>query len=790
MSTSQPQITNLIIPEEKKRAKSGKSFIVECFYHWPLFLLTFGVAIFSVVVYLHFAKPIYQVTATLIVKDNIKAPEQRSALSEIDLLGSSNLIENEMEVLRSNRLISQVVDELALEIVYSEKEGLTVTDLYQSSPVKFVLLKPAPAIRRQSKKAEKNEITIVIKDKNTFLLKSGDKELKEYNYNAPITNNLGIWKLETTSLLPQFEGAKIGIAVLDKEKLALQYQDGIVVAPTDKLATSITLTLKDDIAQRGKDVLNQLIADYSKSVTKENEQKAKKTLAFLDKRLDSLSSGLSISEAGIEDYKSSRGITDIDAESRINLENMQVNDRQLNDVNVKLSVVNGIEKYVNASKLGLAPSTMGIDDPALNNLVENLSKLQLQRDRLLAISPETNPDFDPINRQIATTKAAIKANVASFKSSLINMRSKLQSYNSGFESSIKKIPSQERQLISSKRQQAVKEGLYTYLLQKKEEIATNYANIISVERVVDQAYVGPAKSSKKIVAFAVAFLLALVIPLSIVYGRNSLNDYIIDVQEIKNGVDIPILGEIVFEENSGLISVKDMGTSAISEQLRALRTKLNYVYGKKESGRVTLVTSSIAGEGKSFISSNLSMSLAHTERKTVILEMDLRRPKLSDNFSVEKDCVGITEFLNGKATLAQIIHPSVESPHLDLISSGESVINPSELLEKKQLADLLNSLRSKYDDIIIDSPPVHLVPDALIISRFTDLTLYIIKQGFTSAVELDFLNELKDTNQLSNIQIVFNGIQRSKYGYGYNYGNSYYTKTKKTSIFSNFWNRF
>lgn len=790
MSTAPPQITNIIIPEEKKRSRNIRSVIVKYLYHWPLFLISILLAISVVVVYLHFAKPVYEITATLIIKDNMKAPEQQSALSEIDLVSSSKLIENEMTVLKSNRLISEVVKELNLGISYSEKNGLDTKDLYKSSPVKLILLKAAPSAPRGSAESNDNEIAIVIKDKNTFLLKNKDKPNKEYAFNTPLSNHLGTWKLEATDLLPKFKDATVHVEVLDPAEVVLQYQKAIEVSSTDKLATSISLTLEDQVAQRGKDVLDQLISDYSQSGTQENEQKTKATLVFLDRRLDSLSSELNVSEAGIEGYKSSRGLTDISAESRISLENMQDNDKQLNEVNIKLSIINGIESYVNSSKSGQAPATMGIEDPALNSLVENLSRLQLQRDRLLAISPETNPDFDPINRQIATTRAAIKENIRSIKSSLINTRSKLQSFNAGFESSIKKIPTQERQLVSSKRQQSVKEGLYTYLLQKREEIATNYANIVSVDRVVDQAYAGPAKTPKKIVFLAMAFLLGIALPVGIVYGREKLNDAITDAQEIKDAVDISIIGEISFEKTPGLISVKTAGTNAISEQLRTLRTNLHYLYGEKTTGRITLVTSSIAGEGKSFISSNLGLTFAHIERKTVILEMDLRQPKLRETFEIKTDGPGITEFLNGKATFADIVHPSGLNPYLHVIGSGAVVSNPSELLERKQLTALIAELRETYDDIIIDSPPVHLVPDALILSRLADVTLYIIKQGYTSGSELDFLNDLNNKKQLTNMQIVFNGVERAKYGYGYKYSNSYYNNPEKKTIFSDFWKRF
>jgi len=783
MSTPQTQFATLIIPETKDRKTDFKNIAAKYLYHWPLFLVFLVFFTLAAILYVQFAQPTYEVKASLLIKDEKKAPEQQSALQEIDLVGSSKLLENEIELLKSRRLINQVVNELQLNIIYQEKDGLKTIDLYKTSPVKLTVLK--------SNRTKEPEFNITINDKNTFLLKDKNGDIKKLSFNKPYTNSFGTWKLEPTENILSFKDSKIKITLLDPELVTLQYQKNIEVSPVNKLATAVVLTLTDQVAQRGEDILNQLLLNYNLANKQEKERETQKTLAFLDQRLDSLSSELTLAEKGIESFKSSRGLTDINVESKINLENLQANDSRLNEVNVQLSIIKGIEDYVNSSRnLGNAPATFGIADPALSNLIEKLSDLQLQRDRLLATSPETNPDFEPINRQITTTRAAIRENVRNIKSSLLNARAKLESYNTGFESSIRNIPTQERQLISIKRQQAIQESLYTYLLQKREEIAVNYANTIFNDRMVDPAYAGPAKEPKKAIAFAFALLMGICLPAGIIYGRDTLNYSIVDSQEIKDAVDIPIIAEIPHGKTGELISIKNPGTNAISEQLRALRINLHYLYGESENGRVTLVTSSISGEGKSYISSNLGLTFAHMERKTVILELDLRKPKVAETFKLKREHPGITEYLNNKATLANIIRESGLDPNLHIISSGAIVNNPSELLEKEQLKSLISSLRDVYDYIIIDSPPLHLVPDALVLSRLSDSTLYVIKQGTTQKYELDFLKDLYDKKQLSNIQIVFNGVQSSKYGYGYNYSTSYYNEKEKESIFSDFWKRF
>ena len=787
-ATSTP-LTTFTNPNITRQSIDLKSIITKYLYHWPLFVVGLILALTGAFIYVQMAQPYYEIKATLLIKDDKKMPDQKSALDKIDLLNSAKIIENEIEILKSKQLISQVVQDLQLWIVYQKKDGLSYQDLYQSSPVKLTLINPTGNLNQAT-------VNLVIKDDNSFSLMLPNGKLKDFSYTNTFKNSFGTWKLEPTKALAQYKGATIKITLFDPDKLALNYQNAIDASLPNKLTTAIVLSIWDEVPQRGKDILNRLIYNYNLAATQEKKRETKSTLDFIDQRLASLNGELTAAEKGIAGFKSSRGITDISADSKISLENQQANDARLNEVNVQLSVIDGIERYVNSSQnSGKAPATLGITDPALSSLIEKLSTLQLQRERLLATTPETNPDFEPINRQIATTRAAIKENVRNIKSSLLNTQGKLQSFNSSFESSIRNIPTEERQYVSKKRQQESKESLYTYLLQKREEMAVTYASTLTDDRVVDQAYAGPAKDQKKSLIYAAAMLLGLGLPAGLIYARNSFSDKITTLQEIKDAVTIPVLSELPFEASQNSIVINDTNTNVLGEQFRALRTKLYYLFGEREHGRVTLLTSSVAGEGKSFVCTNLATSLANADRKTVILELDLRKPKIAETFNLSKEHAGISDFLKGNATVTDIVQACSMVPNLDIISSGAIVQNPSELLEKKLLKDLILSLRNSYDDIIIDSPPVHLVPDALILSRLTDITLYVIRQGFTEKAELNFLKELYQQKQLPNINLVFNGIERAKYGYGYHYSNNYYNNTYKkskgaNSIFSDFLNRF
>jgi len=794
MNTQQAQFTTFVIGESKNKNDDWKITVKKYLFHWPLFVIALIFTISLAFVYMKRFKPVYEIKATMIIKDNSKTPEAKSnVLDEIGITNSSELIENEMKVLKSRQLISRIVDDLQLWVTYYRKDGLFSkgdglfsSDLYKDTPVKFVLLSKNGNLDHQGLK-------IKILDDKKFLLYMPNGKYKELLYANSYVNKWGKWRLVPQKNIADSEDKQLVIAIADPATRTLELQQGVEASLSSKLGTSIDLTYSDVNEARGKDVLNAVIANYYSSSTTEKNRELKNTLEFLDQRLAALTGELSTAERGIEGFKSSKGLTDISSQTKISLENLQANDSKLNEANLQLSVINGIDQYVNSSQnTNKVPSTIGISDPALLSSIERLSNLQLEHDKLAANMPETNPEFDPINRQIRTTKAAIKESVRNVRDNLQNTRNKLQAYNNRFEASIRDIPTEERQFVNIKRQQSSKENTYTYLLQKREEVAVKYASNLSSNRIVDDAYAETPKNPKPLVYFMSLFF-GLGLPIGLIYGRGALSDKVVDAHDISNITDIPIVGELPYEKAISPLAIKNNSLNATSEQLRALRIKLYYLHDKKETGRVTLITSSVSKEGKSFVSVNISSALALAFKKTIILELDMRKPKVAQYFGMSDDHKGISEYLNGKATLDQIIRKSSVNENLHVISCGQLVDNPSELLEKKEMVALIDKLKTEYDDIVIDSPPAHLVPDAILLSRLCGVTLYIVRQGYTEKKELKFLKQLNDQEQMNNIGIVFNSIERVKYGYGYKYDETYYNNVKTSffnPVFSDFKSRF
>lgn len=761
MNNENTPLTRFIEKEEENGSSNFGESISRYLYYWPLFLVCIVCSLGVAYAYLHYAKPEYIVKAKLLIKAEKSTTNSESSLNEIiKPYQTGKSVEDEIEILKSRSVIQQVVKNLELWAHYEEKGKVVSEDLYGQSPLRFRLV-------HKDQDFESKDFLVTILNADTFSLEDAEGNVREFRFADQLRNNFGSWRLEKTGNFNDYIGKTIKINIKDPEIATDQLLGRIEATEINKNASVVELSIQESVLKRGKDILNQLIVQYNVASEKEKERVAGTALKFIDERLSSLTGELNSVEKDVEGFRSSRGLTDISSESKVYLDNVRVNDANLNQVDVQLNVIRGIERYVNSpdNASASAPSTIGIDDPALTSWVSKLIDLQLQYQQLMGTLPEKNPAFDPIRQQIASTKDAIKQNISNIKSSLISTRRQLESFNSGFQGSIKSLPSDERQLVSIKRQQSIKENLYLYLLQKREEAALSHASTLAFSQTVDNAYLD---TYKKPLTYSLALFIGILIPALILFGRQLLNNKIQSTEQIER-TGVPVTAELVYEYSKSPIVVHNKSRFAIGEQFRSLRTNLLYLHDKKKSGRVTLVTSSIAGEGKSFVASNLGVALAASGRKTIILELDLRKPKIAANFNIRKG-LGLSDFLDGRASLDQIVNVSALHPNLSIIGTGTLPENPSELLEQIEIDELIAVLRTEYDDIILDTPPIFLVTDAMIISRVADASLYVVRQNFSYRKHLGFIKKIFREHKLPRMQIVFNAIQkRGEYKYGYEY---------------------
>ncbi|MGI4742049.1 MAG: GumC family protein [Janthinobacterium lividum] len=749
-------------------ATAGSFSLRRYLRYWPLFGASLLLALGGALYYLRFVKPVYQIKSTLAIQDENTVPK-KSTLQELELVTTQKVIETEIEVLKSRRLIRQGVDELGLGTTYELETGLSTRELYPDSPVKLVLQRPFEG-------GADRVLFLHLVSPTSFTLDEKGQNTRNVKMSETVQSDFGAWRLEPTAQVRQYLGATIKVALHDPEKVTERYQKGIEAVMLSKKAPTLSLTVNETSPTRGQAILNYLTKAYNDASVAEQSRLSQSTINFINARLNSLTKELNAYEQQVESFRSQRGLTNLPSQSQMYLENSQTNANRLNEVSVQLNIIGGLERYLaNGQADEKAPSTVGIADPGLNSLIEKLSQLQLQREKMLATTPAANPIFEPLNRQLTLTRSAIRANVAGIKASLLNTRTQLQSYKSNISGDIRSMPGQERQLGGIERQKAIKENLYTYLLQKREELSLKYASATADVRVVDTAYVGGVVWPKKPLVLAVALLLGLGLPLLIAVVREFPHKRITSREEMEDKLAISVLAEVnqASKLRNGLISDQPVGI--VSEQFRVLRTVLRVLPAGQLPGRVILVTSSIAGEGKTFVSTNLAVSLAASGRKVVFCEFDLRRPGAAGLAMTGVTAhPGLSELLTGTVTLAQATQQPEGQANLHFIGSGGPAANLPQLIEGAAAADLIGQLRELYDDVIIDSPPVHLVSDARILTQYADLTLYVVRQGFTPVEELDFIQRLHAGKELRELNIVFNGIDKTKHGYGYQYDESYY----------------
>lgn len=751
-----------------------RALFINYFSYWPLFAATMVLALAIAFIYTKYNTPVYDVMATLMIQDNNEQPnEQKSSLVEFQALEQVNapkVVENEIEVLRSNQLIKDVVNYFQLWADYKLKGGIIKDqDMYGINPVKINLIEGNTPIPTQ-------KIDLRILDTNTYLLLSVKGKSTKHHYGDTINNSGYTWTITKNPNLDHYIGDQIQIVATDPEATILGYQNGLKIEPQEKPATVINISLSDPNVKKAEDFINYLIYFYKQSDIAEKSKITKSTLDFIDRRLDSLSGQLNHAENNIEGYRSANGLTDINAQSQMYLQGIQANGEKLNEINTQLNVIDKLESYLNEPGNDTnIPSTAGVLDQHLSELVQKLSDLELERNKMLVNTPEKNPAFEPIDKQIAFLKQEIKQDISGIRTSLITMKNTVESYKSTIQSSIKSVPVQEHQLAGMGRQQSTKSSLYDYLLQQREAISLTYASSASEVRLVDAAHIMPLKASKKFIPFGIAFLVGLIFPAGFIYGKDLISNTVSSRKEIEHVTGVPVIAEFSYIKLPFAVifaNKNNPDSFPLIEQFRHLRMQLNLLNGNPGQGCTVLLTSSIANEGKSMIGSNLAVSLASTGKKVLLIETDIYKPAISTIFGLSRSA-GITGYLNRRIDKNDLVQHPDTYPGLDIINSGEFVDNFSELLEQDLFGDLVKELRTKYDYILFDTPPVHSINDAYIIANYCDLTLYVTRYNHTSKALLPFINKLNVNESLPKMNIVFNGLVNGRDGEGYKYENYY-----------------
>ncbi len=723
--------------------------------YWPLFIVLITVYGIVAVLYIKLKVPVYELKSTMIITDEQKGINDSKMIESLDVFRSKTLVDNEIEVIRSKTLAQQVVKDLYLYAPVTE-DRLIKRSAYLSSPVIVEAKNPdaVPVVKRVDFSWNAETRQVILEGKSYPLDQwisthyGVVKFLPNPNYQANTTEQFGLY----FSLVPVAYAA---------DDLASEMS----VSSADKLSTVVNISLKDEVPLRGKNILNVLITEYNKATVQDKNILAANTLAFVEDRLHFVVQELDSIESNLQKYKTKNHVVDINTQGRLYLENVGSNDQKIGDISMQLAILNQVEQHVagKESSGGIVPSTLGVTDPVLSNLLEKLYSAELDYEKMRKIAPENNPLVLSITDQINKIKPNILENIRSQRKGLMAGRSDLTATNNKYSSKLSVIPTKERELLEISRQQAIKNDIYTFLLQKREEAAISYASAVANSRLVDNAQTSrnPVSPDKLIVCL-IALIAALASGVGYISVKDFLNVTIDSRADIENNTRTTVLAELAKADSQSPVVIGNDNHTLIAEQFRQLRTLLGYL-GISSRKKKILVTSTMADEGKSFVAVNLALSLALANKKVVLVDLDLRRPSLAAMLEMPNED-GMSQYLQGEKKIETIIKRSKTHSNLYVVPSGPVPANPSELLLNSKLQEFFTYLEGAFDYIIVDTSPVNPVTDACILSPYCDATLYIVRQGVTPKMFIQKLDQYSHIRSLKNMAIVLNAVKRKKFG--------------------------
>ena len=752
--------------------------------HWPWFVVSVIVCIALAWGYLRLTTPIYNVSATVLIKDEKKGggANMSSELEKMGLNGfvsSSSNIENEIEVLSSRTLAREVVSSLGLFVTYMDEDRFPKRELYRTSPV-LVSLTPQEA----DNLPQAMEVGMSLQPTGAMdvQIKVGKKEYRKRFEKLPavfptdegtvafFANNDTLSSVHPESVTKE---RHITAYINSPFSVAKGYAGSLSITPTSKATSVVTVSLKNSNTQRGKDYIDKLLEVYNINANNDKNEVAQRTAEFIDERIGIISKELGSTERDLENFKRSAGITDLSSEAQIALTGNAECEKKRVENQTQINLVMDLQRYLQGTEYEVLPSNVGLQDVGVAGAIDRYNEMVAERNRLLRTSTESNPAIVNLNASIRAMRGNIQTTLDATLKGLEITRADLAREASRYSRRISDAPTQERQFVSIARQQEIKSGLYLMLLQKREENAIVLAAIANNAKIIDEAQADSAPISPKwMTIYLAALVFGIGIPVGIIYLVGLTKFKIEGRADVEKLTSLPVIGDIpLADEKVGSIAVFENQNNLMSETFRNVRTNLQFML---ENGKnVILVTSTISGEGKSFISANLAISLSLLGKKVVIVGLDIRKPGLNKVFNIPKKEHGITQFLtNPTINLMDLVQPSDINRNLYILPGGTVPPNPTELLARDGLEKAVETLKKNFDYVILDTAPVGMVTDTLLIGRVADLSVYVCRTDYTRKAEFTLINELAENNKLPNLSIAINGLdlQKKKYGYYYGYG--------------------
>ena len=723
--------------------------------HWKWFVLGIIISLSVAFLYLRYSTPKYDTTATILIKNDKKGglSDELAAFGDLGIVaGSSKSIDNEIEIIKSRNLISNVINKLNLNIKYIVEGTIKESEIYRNRPISV-------SIKNFSSKLRAVIIVQIISDSKFKLLDKNENLISENLFDVDIKDSkLGNFKIiKTDNFSNNSINQKIKIIVNPINNAIDSYQGRINVNSINKRSSVLKLSLQSTIKEKAEDILDELVKQYNNDAILDKKQVSEKTNNFIIERLNSVGNEL----AGIDDkvkiFKSKNNITDIESEAKLTLETNTLNRQKLIEASTELSLAKSLNKELTNNDY--LPANLGFSDPNVAQSIAEYNLLIAQYKRLTKSAGKKNTVLIEVQDKIANLKNSLKGSLNNIVQSLQFKVKSLQREAGIFNTKISSIPSKEREFLDIARQQEIIAGLYSYLLKKKEETAISLtATAVPNAKIIDKAYSSNVPiSPKRKVIYLASLLFGLIIPFVIIYLRELLDTKVHTKKDIEEHTTIPYLGDIPHSITREKIVINSSARSSTAEAFRLIRTNLDFMLPEKTKGEgsTIFVTSTTSGEGKSFTSINLAASLSLSGKKVILVGMDLRAPKITEYLEIP-DRKGITNFLtNNSITLDSLKFSIDEIPSLDIIASGAIPPNPAELLMSKKIGDIFTELEEKYDYVIIDTAPVNLVTDTMLISKHADLVLYVTRANYLDKRMLIVPQTLYRDKKLPNLAIIF-----------------------------------
>lgn len=778
-----------------KTSEEGFDFhalIYKFFVYWPWFIVCMLVCTVCMFVYLRFQTPVYNISSAVLIKEQDKrggANNPLMAIQDLGMMSLTNSFDNEVEILKSRTLAKKVVSDLGLYISHSLHRpfGYNIP-LYKNSPVQ-VYMTPEEAeklpsgVQMKMEYAGANNLTVHIK----YISKNREEIEYETSFTelpAAYPTEIGVFTFTPDTTITIDKPVTLMVSVVSPQVCANSYCRDLSVSPTSKTTTIAAINLKNTVKQRGVDYIYHLVKVYNQDANDEKNEVAQKTAEFIEERISIINAELGSAEDELASFKQRSGLTDLASDAQIALKENSHYAQQLTLNATQINLVQDLQSYINKPENAneVIPTNVGLEDRGLNELISNYNTLIVERKRLLRTSSEKNPAVINLNSGIEAMRINVQTSVTSVLRGLQITQKNLEREASKFEGRITEAPKYEKEFMTIQRQQEIKASLYIMLLQKREENALTLAATASNGRIIETPQAGRVPvAPNKMMFMLVALVLGVAIPVGFIYLLELLKYKIENRNDVEKLTSVPVIGEIPIHKGgdarkgTGAIVVRENRNNIMEETFRALRTNLLFMLEKGQ--KVILFSSTQPTEGKSFVASNLALSLAYLGKKVIVVGLDIRKPGLNKVFGLPSQGKGITSYLSDpeNVDLFDMIQHSSLSHNLDILVGGVVPPNPTELVARPILDQAIEILKEHYDYIILDTAPIAMVTDTAIIGRVADMCVYVCRTDVTPKEAFRYINVLQQNKTFPKLATVVNGIDMNlrKNNYGYGYGRKY-----------------